>query len=307
MDIVEIKKQASDIYQNMDHRTGGRLDILRKTFQSFSENRASRAAAGMTYYTLFSLFPLLIVLVTVVSFFVDTEAAINQINQVMTTAIPVSRDLVQRNIHRVVDLRNSIGFVGLIGFIWSASNAFNMLADNVNQAFPSTEVRSFLKKRLVAFGILGTIIVFLVLLLFSSTLMGILTRLELPFLGNIEFFESKFWSWINALSPWFFSLILFISLYRWVPNTDVHWLAALWSAVAVTFAWRVTSIVFSWYLSSGLSSYELIYGSLSAIVILLLWIYISSLIIFFGAHLCAAINQFVQGNRKTQPDKNLPE
>jgi len=295
MDTKEIKNRVSENYQKVNQQLGGRLDIIKTTYQGFSENQAARAAAGMTYYTLFSLFPLLIVLITVVSFFVDTESAIAQITQVMTTAIPVSRDLVQRNIQRVVDLRNSIGLVGLVGFIWSASNAFNMLADNINRAFPSTEARSFIKKRLVAFGILGSVIIFLFFLLFSSGLMGIVTRLQLPIIGDIQFFESAFWSLINTFSPWFFSFILFISLYRWVPNTRVDWVAALWSAAVATIIWRVTSIVFSWYLSSDLPSYELIYGSLSAIIVLLLWIYISSLIIFLGAYLCAAINQHIRG------------
>lgn len=214
----------------------------------------------------------------------------------MTTAIPVSRELVQRNINRVVDLRSSVGSIGLVGFLWSASNAFNMLADNINRAFPSTNVRSFIKKRLVAFGILGTIIIFLIFLLFSSTLLEILTELQLPLVNDIDFFESSLWSFINTISPWFFSFILFVSLYRWVPYTEVNWKAALWSAVLTTFLWRGTSIGFGWYMSSGLNSYEFVYGSLSAIVVLLLWIYISSLIIFWGAHLCAAINQRIRTN-----------
>jgi len=60
------------------------------------------------------------------------------------------------------------------------------------------------------------------------------------------------------------------------------------SAIGITIIWRVASNGLQWYLGSGLARYELIFGSLNAIVVLLLWIYISSLILFFGAHLCAA-------------------
>jgi membrane protein len=291
--IKRLKKRLIKIYQSLNQRTEGRLEIIKITFRSFSQNRASRAAAGMTYYTLFSLFPLLIVMVTVGSFFAESEKAINKISQVMTTAIPVSNELVQKNIQRVLDLRSSVGVLGLIGFIWSASNAFTMLADNINQAFPRTELRTFFKKRLVAFGILGVIIGLLVLLMLSSTLLSFTAQFKLPFVGDIDFFNTSVWPLITSLSPWVFSSIFFMSLYLWVPNTKVNWQAAIWSATTVMILWRATSIGFTWYLSSGLTSYELVYGSLSAIIILLFWIYISSLIIFFGAHLCAAINEYL--------------
>ncbi len=64
--------------------------------------------------------------------------------------------------------------------------------------------------------------------------------------------------------------------------------AAGFSALGITIAWRIASNIFQWYLGSGLARYEVIFGSLSAIVVLMLWIYISNLILFFGAHLCAA-------------------
>ena len=180
MQIRALKERMGDIYQTANQRVEGRLDIVKQAFHNFSENEASRVAAGMTYYTLFSLFPLLIVIVIVGSFLVGGEAGIDQVSQLMTTVIPVSSDLIRHNIQRVVDLHNSVGLIGLIGFVWSASNAFAMLADNINRAFPESELRSFLKKRLVAFVILGTNIVVLVGLTFSSTLFNLVPGLSLP-------------------------------------------------------------------------------------------------------------------------------
>jgi uncharacterized BrkB/YihY/UPF0761 family membrane protein len=64
--------------------------------------------------------------------------------------------------------------------------------------------------------------------------------------------------------------------------------AAGLSALGITVLWRLASMGFQWYLASGLARYEVIFGSLSAVVAILLWIYISSMILFFGAHVCAA-------------------
>ncbi len=78
-------------------------------------------------------------------------------------------------------------------------------------------------------------------------------------------------------------------LYRWVPKTKVRWSEAFGGAIfAVIAEWAATS-VFSWYLSSGLSRYNLVYGSLGALISFMTLIYIINLIVLFGAHLSAAI------------------
>ena len=87
---------------------------------------------------------------------------------------------------------------------------------------------------------------------------------------------------------WVVPFLLFYSLYRIIPNGKVPIKAAGISALVVTIIWRTASNLFQLYLGSDFARYEVIFGSLSAIVILLLWIYISSVILFFGAHLCAA-------------------
>jgi membrane protein len=89
---------------------------------------------------------------------------------------------------------------------------------------------------------------------------------------------------------------MFLSLYRWVPNTKVGWSGPLVGAFLAAFAWEVAASVFAWYLGSGLVQYELIYGSLGTVVALMLWIYIGSLITLFGAHLGAAVEQDVSGD-----------
>jgi membrane protein len=72
----------------------------------------------------------------------------------------------------------------------------------------------------------------------------------------------------------------------------VHWNATLWGAITASIVWKVATAGFSWYLSSGMGSYSLVYGSLGAIVALLFLIFIVSMITLFGAHLCAAIDQW---------------
>ncbi len=78
-------------------------------------------------------------------------------------------------------------------------------------------------------------------------------------------------------------------MYRYVPNVKVRWRESLGGAIFAVLALELTKKVFIWYLSLGTSSYQLIYGSLGAVVAFMLWIYISSFIILLGGHVCAAI------------------
>ena len=87
-------------------------------------------------------------------------------------------------------------------------------------------------------------------------------------------------------------LLLFTSLlilYWWLPRTKVLWREAAWGAMTGSIGISVVTSGFTWFLESGLSNYNLVYGSLGAIVALLFWIYLLSLIVFAGAHLSAAI------------------
>lgn len=266
-------------------------DIGKLSWKNFQRMEASRAAAGMTYYVLFSLSPLLIVMVTVTSYFVAGNEAISQITKLMTTVIPVSQSLVEQNIDRILQVRNSVGAVGLIGFLWSASNAFSILVDNINRAWPETKKRSFVQKRLLGLVIVGILIVLLILLMLSSTVYDLVSQFEIPAFRNMDIPALNVIPLIVNVSSWISPFLFFVSLYLWVPRTKVPWQAAVWSALIVALLWKGASSGFKWYLSSGLARYQFVYGSLSAIVVLLFWIYLSSMVVFFGAHLCHALSQ----------------
>ncbi len=283
--------KGETLYKKINQWSHGSLDVLKNAGKNFGEKDASQGAAGMAYYTLFSLFPFLIIVVTIASFFVKGTQAVAQITGVMETVIPVSQNLVESNLKRILEIRNSVGALGLVGFLWSASNAFFMLVENINQAWTDIEPRSFIKKRIVAFVMIVIILALLILLMLSSSILELIAQIQIPLLGTIPFLNSRIYAWITNISPWLFSFLFFLSLYHWIPSADVGWKAASWSAALAAPLWRLASRGFSWYLRSGFPSYDLIYGSLSAIVILLLWIYLSNIIVLLGAHVCAAINE----------------
>jgi membrane protein len=295
---VNITNRAKELYQSFNRRAGGRVDILKTAIQRFGEQRASQASAGLSYYALFSLFPLLLALISLGGYFLESEQVRQQVLDLLYQGIPVSQDLITQNLDRVIDARGSVGFIGLIGLIWSASGVFTGLAYNINLAWPKTEPRNFFEKRLVAFTMIAVLILLLVFSIILQTAMTILPSLEIPVISEITFLETGLWSLLSNVIPWLLIFLLYLAIYQWVPTRKVDWTAVLWSALASATAWKLITSLFTWYLESGLGRYELVYGSLGTVVALMFLIYLMSWITLFGAHLCAAIEEWQQERHK---------
>jgi membrane protein len=284
-----LREGAREVYHQANKLSRGSLDIVGRAIQSFGNSRAPQAAASMAYYALFSLFPLLLVLVAVGSFVLEREVVQERLLEYVTTTLPASQQLIKHNVERALELRGPVGIAGLVALLWSATGFFNTLAHNINRAWSDADVRGVLERRLVALGIVGSLAGLLVLSLVSTAALELLPRFRIPVWGDASLYEAWVWKILSNLISWSFKFLMFLALYRWVPNTQVKWLAAVWGALMAALGWELITHAFSWYLSSGLANYELVYGSLGAIVALMFWIYLSSWIALFGAHLSAAV------------------
>ncbi len=288
-----LKKRLKSLYMRVDAWSGGILGVFVQTFQNLRAAHVSEAAAGMAYYMFFSLFPLLLAIVAVGGFFLKQEVVYSRAMDFVSEAMPIPQRIVDKNLQRVLELRGSVGIVGLASLLWSATGAFSVLSRHINRAWSQATTRNMLEQRLVALAIIGALIGLLFLSLASTTLVELLPRLQrLKFLerdgGSI--YNRMLWKVLSRLIPWFFSFIMFLMLYRWVPNIEVPWKPALWGAALASLAWELAKQGFAWYLSSGLAKYDLVYGSLGTVVALMFWIYIGSWIVFFGAYLSAVVS-----------------
>ncbi len=279
-------QELKEIYHRVDQRTRGVLGILRSTVERFGEERGSEAAAGMTFYSLFSLFPLLLVLVATGSQVLNSPQAQEQVLDLLMRAFPFSVEIVEENIQRVLRARGSMQLVGVLGLMWSASGAFAVLTRNINRAWPQAHRRNFVKMRLMALIMVAGMVAVLVILLIANTLTLLIPR---QFQQLTALFVSLRYFSRGIIS--LLSFITFLWLYRWIPNTTVLWAEAAWGALFATISSFLVTTAFTRYLGSGLSNYNLIYGSLGAMVALMFWIYLINIIVLIGAHLSASIAQ----------------
>jgi membrane protein len=285
----DLKAKAAAFFKQANQRSGGVLGVVKGSIESFGEARGSEAAAGMAYYALFSLFPLLLALVAAGSYLLDRQQVFQEVVNLVSNAFPISQNLIEENLQQVLALRGAVGLIGLGVALWSASGAFTILTRNINRAWTEAPPRGFVENRLVALGMVGSLAILLVLSLLTSTALNVLSRLQVPLIDLQSLYNTPLWTALSDLVPWFFIFLLFLALYRWVPNAEVGWAAAFWAALVVALAWEIVANAFAWYVSSGLARYRIVYGSLGAVVALMFWIYLSSWIIIFGAHLSAAV------------------
>ena len=281
------KQLLHNWYQSANQISGGRLNIFKHAVKTFSVTNAPQAAAALAYYAIFSLFPLLLVGIAGGSYFISTQQIYLNVIQLVHRFIPVSTQLINVNLHEVLETRGAVGILSLVTLLWSASGVFTNLAYNINLAWPKASRRNFLENRLVGLGMIGGMSILLIL----SVALDWIIKLT-PFLNDWIASSSteKLWRLISDLGTWLMIFFLFLALYRWIPTSRVRWNATIWGALTASLGWKAATAGFAWYLQSGLGRYQVVYGSLGAIVALLFLIFVVAIITLFGAHLSAAID-----------------
>jgi len=195
--------------------------------------------------------------------------------------------------------------MGMIGLLWSATSFFTTLAYHIDRAWVESELRGYLRRRLQALIMVSILAGLFVLSLIATASLDILRHFSQSLWGGFSIVEDPLWPLLSGFLPFLFIFFMLLGLYRWVPNTGVRLSEAIIAALAASIGMEVTTSAFSWYLHSGMVRYQLIYGSLGAVVALMLWIYLNSLITLFGAHLSAAIAQQTRtGREKSARDLN---
>lgn len=260
------------------------LTFIREMARRFQKDEIPRLSAELAYYFLLSLFPFLIFLITLLAYLpIPHEDLLAVIRQY---APKEAIHLIEANVYRVMDVQNGrLLSLSIIGAIWSASNGMNAIVRAFNRAYDVVENRPFLVARgmsvLLTIGMILVIVVALVLPVFGK-MIGL-------FLFSVFGFSKTFLTIWNALRWVISSLILFVvftALYYFAPNKKLRCANVIRGAIFATFGWIITSLVFSYYVNH-FANYAAMYGSLGGMIILMVWFYLSGMIIVLGGEMNA--------------------
>lgn len=292
------RKRLRNTYAAVNSSTGGVLGIIRHSINNFTIARGAEASAGLGYYAMFSIFPILLVIVTIASFFLEQNVVKATLLEVVTSIIPVSADTINQLFNDIFAARGAATLLALVSLIWSASNVFDKIIININRAFPQERKPGFIQTRMMALGMILVLLVLFVLSLFVNTMFSVIPRLDLQISGK-PIAETTLWAWLAWLVPLITKFLLFLGVYTWLPRyVSLHMRARIIGATVAAVLWELATRLLTWALSTGLANYTLVYGSLGSVMALMFWIYLSSFILFYGAHLVNAINYSI-ANRKS--------
>lgn len=252
-------------------------------------------AAQVSYFLLLSLFPFLLFLATLIGYFpIDEDAFMRFIESFAPDEIVT---MIQTNIaHLLRGTNGGLLSIGIIGTLWSASNGINAITKAFNRAYEVDESRPFLIARLISMiltiAMIGVISIAFLLPIFGE----MIGTYVFSFLGLSDTFI-EVWNTLRwAISAVVFYLVL-LSLYVFAPNMKVRIKDALFGALFATIGWQAVTFGFSYYVNT-MTDYSATYGSLGAVIMLMFWFYISSIVIITGG----VINAVIRARRLEKED-----
>lgn len=248
------------------------------------KDHATTLAAAQAYYYLLAIVPLLILLLAILPYLqLDPQ----QVMDFIGTILPgeVANTFQETIVSVVTTPSGGLLTFGILGTLWSASNAMTAFIEATNQAYDVEETRSFIKLKgmaiILTLFMLVAVIVALVLPIFGGAIIDMISSiLNLPPQTEIIFQVLR---WVISIAV--MSIVLAF-LYKFAPNKHFPFKEVIIGAIVATILWQVVSLGFSFYVSN-FGSYSATYGSLGGLIVLMLWFFLTGLILVIGAEINA--------------------
>lgn len=260
-------------------------DIKNLVFR-FNDDDILALASMLSYSLILSLFPFLIFLMTLAGYSnLNSDYLILQLKPVLPDS---AYALVSASIREILSIKNgSLLSLSFIFMIFSASSGFRAVIKGLNKAYDEEEHRSFIKIQVLSisctFGLTAIIIITIFLLVFGQIITS-----KLAFIRNYSYAAMVLWNSLRYLIILSSMLFVFACLYRYTPCRKLKWSEVVPGSIFSTIGWIIVSVGFSFYVNN-FGNYSKVYGSIGAVIVLMTWVFLSSIIIILGGELNATI------------------
>ena len=274
------------------------MGFAKELGSEFKKDKATTLAAAQAYYYLLAIVPLLILLLAILPYLqIDPQRAVDFIGTILPGEVASTFE--DTIVSVVTTPSGGLLTFGILGTLWSASNALTAFIDATNQAYGVEETRSFIKLKATAIvltlGMLVAVIVALILPIFGGTIIDMIKNfLNLPQQTEIIFQVLR---WVISIAV--MSIVLAL-MYKFAPDKHFPFKEVIIGAVIATVLWQVVSFLFSIYVSN-FGSYSATYGSLGGLIVLMLWFFLTGLILVIGAEINAILHRRKHAKEGTDP------
>ena len=259
-------------------------DLVKKCM---ADNIVSRSAE-LAYYFMLSLFPFLLVLTQVIIYLpISSEEILAFLSQY---APPDAMAIIRSNLQLIIgQSHGGVLSFGLIATIWASSNGINAIVQALNDAYDVEDKRNYFVTRGISI-LLTLIMVFVIVFALLIPVFGkVIAETSFEYLGISDDFLST-WSIIRWSLSFVILMLVFTVLYSIGPSKVVHVKKVFWGSLFATFGWIISSLGFAYYVDN-FGNFTGHYGSLGGIIVLMIWFYISAIVVVIGGELNAFIKQ----------------
>jgi membrane protein len=272
---------------------------LWRAFVKFIWSDDMTHAAAVAYYGLLSLFPFFLLLFSILGGLTSTEDRRTTVINFLLPYFPTKFDFLSAQLDALQQTRYRIGVGGAVAMLWAAHGVFSAVSSAVNSAWGVEKPRSFWRHKLFSFLMLVAAAIGLLLLLLIGSVFQIV---------HSTWFSDATWRTpgIAALGTFFLdygtTILLTVGIgliFYFVPNTKVRFRDVWPGAFLTGLLWQVALKGFSLYLRD-MSRFNLVHGSIAAVVVFLVWVYTSSAILLYGVEFTAAYARLLRepGDRR---------
>ncbi|MEO8413383.1 MAG: YihY/virulence factor BrkB family protein [Ginsengibacter sp.] len=269
----------------------GLWEILKKSISGFADDKVMKLSAALAYYTIFSVGPLLIVIVSISSLFFGREAIEGTIYGQIEGFVGHDAALQLQQIIKSAAIGGKgtvAAVIGIVTLLIGATTMFAEMQDSINMIWrlkpkPKAAWLILVKNRLLSFGVIGSL--------------GFLLLVSLAISGLTEAFSDRLKNYFPHITVIIFYIVnlaitfgviaaLFAVIFRVLPDAKIQWKDVTAGAIATAVLFMIGKFAISFYISK--SNVGSTYGTAGSLVVLLVWIYYSSVILYFGAEFTKA-------------------
>jgi membrane protein len=262
------------------------LSLLKETFGEFMDDNGLKLSAALSYYTIFSLAPMLLVIISVLTFFFKSDDIQGELFGQISSLVGANAAKQLQEIIKNAELSNKSGVAAAMGvgtLLIGATGVFAEIQDSINYIWsikskPKKGWLQYLKNRLLSFSIILTLGFLLLVSLGVNALVDLLSaRLERIFSeASVIIFY-----FVNMAIVLVIITALFTVIFKVLPDGYLRWKECIVGAAFTAILFLIGKFVISFYI--GKADLGATYGASASIVILLTWVYYSSIILYFGA------------------------
>jgi membrane protein len=299
--LERLQTRLEKLYARLDRRLGGVPSLLVRTGLAFGEHDGALMARSIAYYAVFAVFPAILALIVLAGAVLQSEEVQQSVMSLVEQYMPIAADAVAANIEELLAMSGTIGLVALVGLIWSASGVASAIFRSVNRAWGVPKSKLLLSAKLYGLAMMCIVGLFLLVAVAIGPILSLVQAWQAAVLElqpSAEPVTDLLVGLLSALVPPLLSVSAFILMYRTMPRTRVRWRDVWLGGLIAGLIWSVGQEIFVWYVANY-ADYE-IYGSVSAIIVFMLWAYLSGQILLLGAEFTAEYGRWRHAGRPVE-------